>query len=87
MDLFAARTSISEESRRRIREWVLASFPLTPDDTVLVTELRCHEPDCPPVETVIGVLRPGHDARQYKIGKAPPDVLYEDVAVLAHRDH
>jgi hypothetical protein len=86
MDLFAARVRGSEQERQRIRAWVEALFGLTPDDTVLVTELRCHEPGCPPVETVIGILRPGHDTRQFKIGKAPLDVSREEIVVLARGD-
>jgi hypothetical protein len=86
MDLFAARVRGSEQERQRIRDWVEALFGLTPDDTVLVTELRCHEPGCPPVETVIGILRPGHDTRQFKIGKAPLDVSREEIVVLARGD-
>ncbi|MCO4099035.1 MAG: nitrate reductase [Gemmatimonas sp.] len=84
--MFAPRDRGSDEGRQRIRAWVEASFGLAPDDTVLVTELRCHEPGCPPVETVIGILRPGHDTRQFKIGKAPLDVSREEIVALARGD-
>lgn len=84
MDLFAARASVGEENRRVIRGWVQSEFRLAPDDTVLVTELRCHEPGCPPVETVIGILRPGHDSLQYKIAKAPGAIGREDVEALTN---
>jgi hypothetical protein len=39
-----------------VRQWARAAFGLGDDDVVLVTELRCHEDGCPPVETVIAIL-------------------------------
>ncbi len=37
----------------QIKQWVLKTFELTEDTPVLVTELRCIEEGCPPLETVI----------------------------------
>ena len=48
------------------------------DVTVLVTELECTEPGCPPIETVIALL--GADANvQHKIHKPVAEVSVEDV--------
>lgn len=82
MDLFAARDNRNADRLRRIRGWVEDALHLEPDATVLITELRCHEPDCPPVETVIGVLRAGVGAQQFKISKAAADVVRADIAAL-----
>ena len=37
----------------RVEAWARARFALSDDDTMLVTELACAVPGCPPVETVI----------------------------------
>jgi len=39
-----------------VKGWVRAALLLDVDATVLVSELACTEPGCPPVETVIAVL-------------------------------
>lgn len=50
----------------------------TEDTTVFVTELACTEPDCPPIETVIALLRADGNV-QYKIHKPVADVSIDDV--------
>ena len=35
----------------RVRGWTKARFALTDDETVMVSELACSVPGCPPIET------------------------------------
>jgi nitrate reductase molybdenum cofactor assembly chaperone NarJ/NarW len=35
----------------RVRGWTKARFALTDDETVMVSELACGVPGCPPIET------------------------------------
>ncbi|MEM7275782.1 MAG: hypothetical protein AAF547_22090 [Actinomycetota bacterium] len=61
----------------QVRAWVLAEIG-EESATVLVTELTCTEPGCPPIETVIGLL--GTDGQtQYKIHKPLAEVSQADV--------
>jgi hypothetical protein len=46
--------------------------------TVLVTELACTEPGCPPVETVIALLSDGGNT-QHKVHKPVAEVTLDDV--------
>jgi len=39
----------------RIKRLIAERFSLPESTTIAVAELRCHEPGCPPVETVITV--------------------------------
>jgi hypothetical protein len=55
------------------------------DVTVLVTELACSEPGCPPVETVIALLSADGNA-QYKVHKPVADVTVEDVRSVLNSD-
>jgi hypothetical protein len=82
MDLFRARTADDGAARQRIRSWVAECLRLTEADTVMVTELRCHEPDCPPIETVVALLRAGEGTRQYKLHKPASDVVRSDIEAL-----
>jgi hypothetical protein len=68
-----------------IKAWAAETFGLTDSVTVMVTELRCTEPGCPPLETVVAILGEDGPARQYKIHKPMDDVTREDVrAFSAH---
>ena len=40
---------------------------LDDQDTVLITELRCTEPGCPPLETVVAVLAVGDAPRRWTV--------------------
>lgn len=79
MELFRPRPRV-DGARARIRGWV-AELGLDRDDAVvMIQELRCDEPGCPPVETVIAVLALGPGAQTRKIHRAAADVTREDVA-------
>ncbi len=79
MKLFQPRPRV-DEARARIRGWV-AELGLDRDDgVVMIQELRCAEPDCPPVETVIALLANGDAGQTRKLPKAASDVTRDDVA-------
>lgn len=46
---------------------------------IMVTELQCTEPGCPPLETVIAILTGANKNRQYKIHKPACEVRREDI--------
>ncbi len=76
--LFEPRARI-DGPRARIRAW-MTELGLDADDAVvMVQEVRCEEPGCPPLETVIAVLPRGGGATR-KIHKAAQDVTRDDVA-------
>jgi hypothetical protein len=66
----------------QVKTWVRELLALSPDTTVMVTELRCSEPGCPPKETVIAVLRGPGDTRQRKAPRAVSELTRDDVAKL-----
>jgi hypothetical protein len=80
---FGARTKADPGHLSEIKRWDSAAFRLGEDDSVMVTELRCTEPGCPPLETVIAVLGVPGPARQYKLHKAIAEVTEADVEALA----
>lgn len=50
-ELFAPRPSIGARSNTaNVKRWVRELFIVSDDATVMVTELRCSEPGCPPLE-------------------------------------
>lgn len=75
MDLFAnGADDARKAATARLKSAVTDALALTDADTVLVTELACHEPGCPPRETVVAVMRQGRPTETWKFHKAAADL-------------
>jgi hypothetical protein len=62
-------------------------FEAGEDDAVVVNELQCTEPGCPPIETVVALLRAGSEPRQVKVHKPAVEVTEEDLRVAIQGGH
>lgn len=69
---------------RTVKGWVYATLDPSEESTVLVTELRCTEPGCPPLETVIAVLSPGN-RREVRVHAPLADITREQVEEALRR--
>jgi hypothetical protein len=65
-----------------VKEWVRAAAGAPDDATIVVTELACSEPGCPPYEVVMAVLRPGTPPVQKKLHKRLAELSREEVTRL-----
>ena len=63
----------------RIKGWAREALGVSDETTVMVTELRCVEEGCPPLETVIAVLGDHGRSTQLKLHKALDEVTRADV--------
>ena len=68
---------------RRIKEWVRELLAPGDDITILVSELSCSEPGCPPIETVIALFQGRDSTTKFKIHRPSAEVTREDIARLA----
>jgi hypothetical protein len=82
-NLFQPRSPGAPQHGAAVKRWAAEVFRLTEDTTVMVTELQCTEPGCPPLETVIAFLHPQAGTRQHKVHKALCNVTRDDVLALA----
>jgi len=64
---------------RRVKRALLDALDLPEDAWVTVAELACREADCAPLETVVGLLRPGSPQRQHTVHKRTSDIQPEDL--------
>ena len=62
----------------RVRDWTRARFALTDDDTVMVSEVACSVPGCPPIETHL-VFWTAAGRHHFKIFKPLADVVEDDL--------
>ena len=67
---------------RDVKAWVQAAAGAPEDATIVVTELACSEPGCPPYEVVMAVLRPGTPPLQKKLHKRLAELSHEEVTRL-----
>lgn len=62
----------------RVRGWTQARFDLTDDETVMVSEVACAVPGCPPIETHI-VFWTALGRHHFKVFKPLADVVEDDL--------
>ena len=62
----------------RARGWTQARFALTDDETVMVSELACGVPGCPPIETHV-VFWTALGRHHFKVFKPLADVAEDDL--------
>jgi len=72
---------------RVIKGWVAEFLPLGPETSILVSELQCSEPGCPPIETVIALLEGKGAPRQFKVHRPMAEVSREDVIRALRAEH
>ncbi len=70
---------------RRIKARVARRFDLPESTTLAVAELRCHEPGCPPVETVITARSSDGAMRNWRIAKPLSSVADADIEKMDDR--
>ena len=70
---------------RRIKELISEGFGLPETTTLAVAELRCHEPGCPLIETVITAPHTDGSVQDWRIVKPINDITSEDVESLTER--
>lgn len=66
------------QALERVKAWTRARFSLSEDTVILVSEIACSLPGCPPLETVIAFWT-GPNRHHYKIFKRTADVVEDDL--------
>ena len=65
-----------------IQHWTRRRFKLEMDAPVLVAEVTCTMPLCPPLETAVAFWTQGEKRHQFKLYKPAADVIYDDIGWL-----
>ena len=72
---------------RALKATARTLFEAGEDDAVVVNELQCSEPGCPPIETVVALLRAGSEPRQVKVHKPAVEVTEDDLRAAIQGGH
>jgi hypothetical protein len=63
----------------RVRVWTRERFALAEDAAILVSEVSCALPGCPPRETVVAFWTENERRHQFKLFKPVADVVMDDL--------
>jgi len=76
---FVRRTTAHSEALDRVRGWTRERFALADDLVVMVSELACALPGCPPVETVVVFWTAPERRHHFKVFKPTAEVVRDDL--------
>jgi nitrate reductase delta subunit len=63
----------------RVREWTRERFALPQDAAIMVAEVACAVPGCPPLETVVAFWTEGDQRHHFKVFKPVEEVVVDDL--------
>jgi hypothetical protein len=63
----------------RVKAWTRQHFKLPEDAAILVSEVSCALPGCPPRETVIAFWTENEKRHQFKLFKPAEDIVLDDL--------
>ena len=63
----------------KIKDWVTSILDLDNKTSIFIRQLECKDPNCPPVETVIALLRKDQKTIQKKVHKCVNDIIKKDI--------
>ncbi len=82
MNLFTkSAPKVDSEKLQQIKDWAYQELEINPTIFISISQLQCHEPDCPPIETVIAVMT--NPPQQYKIHKSASQITEEDIKKIS----
>ena len=73
------RKVIDPKAIRTLKAMFLEKFLLQDDTSISIAELSCHEPNCPPVETVITVRYESGLTKNWRISKSVSEIKKIDL--------
>ena len=67
------------QALRRVKDWTRERFGLAEDVTILVTEIACAVPGCPPVDTVVAFWTEDDRRHHFRVFKPAAEVVEDDL--------
>lgn len=63
----------------RVKEWTRGRFKLSQESAILVSEIACSLPGCPPQETVVAFWTADETRHRFKLFKPVEEVVNDDL--------
>lgn len=71
---------------RNLKELFIEKFQLSKETFISVAELRCHEENCPPIETVFTVIKSDGSLADWRISKSASEIQIKDIEILYDKE-
>ena len=75
------------EKIRNLKLLISNKYELSDNTIISIAELSCHEPDCPPIETVITVRYEDGSMKNWRVAKPISEVEETDIYELEEHSH
>ncbi len=79
VDPFGRSVEISPFTLDQIRYWTRQNLGFPPDAPIVIKEVPCVKPGCPPIETALMVFLKGEPPRLFKIQQTVNDITFDHV--------
>lgn len=76
---FIKKSAQHSEALAQVRAWTRERFTLGEEATVMVSEIACGLPGCPPLETVVVFWSEGDTRHSFKVFKPVTAVVEDDL--------
>ena len=70
------------KSIKNLKEMFIKKYKLPDSTTLSIAELSCHEPNCPPIETVITARSVDGSIKDWRISKSVIEIKQIDLDIL-----
>ena len=71
---------------RNLKHLISKKYKLSENTLISIAELSCHEPDCPPIETVI-LQEMKTDDENWRVSKSIEEIEESDINNLTNHTH
>tara|TARA_B100000886_G_C20382358_1_gene474462 strand:- start:66 stop:320 length:255 start_codon:yes stop_codon:yes gene_type:complete len=75
------------EKIRNLKLLISNKYEMSDNTIISIAELSCHEPDCPPIETVITVRYENGSMKNWRVAKPISEVEETDIYELEEHSH
>ena len=80
MKLGRPKKSVADQAALdQIREWTRVRFRLGDEAAILVTQIECKTPGCPPIETIVAFWTAPEKRHHFKVFKPAAEVFEDDL--------
>lgn len=78
-DPFARFVEISPYTLDQIRYWLRQNFGMPKDTAIVIKEVPCMKPECPPVETAIMAMQKNAPPRLFKVQRPINEITFDHI--------
>ena len=72
---------------RNLKHLISKKYKLPENTIISIAELSCHEPDCPPIETVITARNEDGSMKNWRVAKSIEEIEESDINNLTNHTH